>query len=794
MVINKDKPGAAPDIAELDMYFKNMPDAFFLMKMLLDSSGRAVDFQYVYVNEAVYATTNLFKEDFIGKLFSEIFGGPPPEKWLKPYYAAAFDNVSKTWQDYSEEIHEYIEITCFPCGPGYAGCFVRNITEKTLYEKTVNSSSLAYREIYFIDVVQDRYQLIFPFGDKQERGSYSQSIEEHFASGKILMDAKSEVSAFFSLENLRKTLAEQDYTEYKYRRRAPDGGEEWCLTSITVCERDDNGAPATLGMSIRSIEDIVQADQRQQEILAQALDDARRANAAKSDFLSLMSHDMRTPLNVITGMATLARIHGDDPGVVADCLGKIEVSSKHLLSLVNGILDMAKIENGVIELDETDFSLSDMMEDIVLMIQSTISGKHHVLDFTLNNVEHEYVRGDENRLIQAILNVLTNAIKYTDRHGRIQVDISELEFYGQKALYRFVVRDNGCGMSPEFLAHAFEAFTREIDMGVNKVPGSGLGLAITKNIIDEMEGSIEVNSKVGEGSEFIIEVVLGVQPDRDEGKTFPQERILVVNDHESSAASISSVLASLGCEHMAVTNGSEVMEILRREQASPHPFTAVILDYIMEDGDGITLAGEIRREYGNSLIIIMASAYDYSLVKRDAAKAGVDFCCTKPIFRSKLLRILPRFRDKTDGSGNRSGKKKQKHKRLKALLAEDNVLNAEIAKNLLAYLGLEVDTVEDGKEAVDVYRLSAPYEYDCIFMDVQMPVMNGLAAAKAIRALDRPDAEIPIFAMTANVFAEDVQRTREAGMNEHIPKPIDLSQIEHILGRYFPEHDSDSHN
>ncbi|MDO4554337.1 MAG: response regulator [Lachnospiraceae bacterium] len=781
--------GPLPDISGIDRYFNNIPDAYFLMKILLDENGDPYDFVYLYTNEAIHSISTLYKEDFIGRRFSEIFGVMPPKKWLKPYYSSAFHGTRDSWKDYSDEIQEYVEITCFPFEEGCAACFVKKITDKTLYERTIISSRLSYREIYFIDLRRDHYQMIFPSGEGSEKGSYSEAINQHFLSGQIAAtNDVDEVKASLSLDNIRKSLKDKDYIEFKYQRRSPEGKSEWCLTGISVCERAD-GEAATVSMAIRSIEDLIAADERQQKVLTAALEEARRANSAKSDFLSSMSHDMRTPLNVITGMATLARIHNDDHSVVNDCLDKIDVSSKHLLSLVNGVLDMAKIENGDIELDDSAFSLSDMMEDIVLMTQSMISSKHQVLNFSLKNPEHENVIGDDNRLTQALLNILTNAIKYTDRHGRIQVEISERAFEDHTATYRFIIRDNGCGMSEEFLSHAFEAFTREVDIRLNKVAGTGLGLAITKKIIDKMGGVIHVNSTVGVGTEFIVDVPLLVQKDGQSEMTFPDERVLIVDDYIPCIDSICSVVEALESNHMAVSTGAEALSLLEETQNSTNPFTVAIIDYIMPDMDGITLTKEIRKRFGKSLPIIMISAYDYSMVKKEASKAGIDFFCTKPIFRSKLLRIFPYLRNQDEINEDYKALERRKHKKLKALLAEDNLLNAAIAKNLLEYLGLEVETAEDGKDALDTFRHSAPYEYDCIFMDVQMPVMNGLAAAKAIRVLDREDANIPIFAMTANVFTEDVRQTREAGMQEHIGKPINISQLQHVLERYFPDYD-----
>lgn len=372
------------------------------------------------------------------------------------------------------------------------------------------------------------------------------------------------------------------------------------------------------------------------------------------------------------------------------------------------------------------------------------------------------------------------------------MDISELPGKCQNyGIYRFIVRDNGKGMSQEFLKKIFEPFVREEDSKVNKIAGTGLGMTIAKRIVDEMGGSITVSSELGKGSEFVIEVPVEFQDSQIEDVKITGEKVLVIDDYQSCLDSICSVLNTLDIESQCAISGEEGLCMLREAETQKDPFTCIMVDYIMPEINGIELAKQIRNEFGNEITIIMMSAYDYLDKKEEAIHAGINYMFTKPIFRSDYITVFRKIKRKRMQAEETEIQIKG-YKGIHALLAEDNTINAEIAKEILEHIGVKVTIAVDGQEALDKLRESQEGTYDCIFMDIQMPVMNGIEAAREIRRLNRKDSQLPIFAMTANVFTDDIQATKEAGMQEHIGKPIDMEQIHKILNKWFRTKSVDS--
>lgn len=530
---------------------------------------------------------------------------------------------------------------------------------------------------------------------------------------------------------------------------------------------------------------------RTKQALMDAYEAARRANSAKSDFLSRMSHDIRTPMNAIIGMTAIAGTHLDDKERVSDCLNKITVSSGHLLSLINEVLDMSKIESGKVDLNEEDFNLSDLVDALISMVRPQIKLKEQNLKVNINDVVHEKVIGDKLRIQQSFLNLMSNAIKYTPNGGDINLYISEKNSRSAKVgRYEFVFEDTGIGMTEEFVEHIFEPFSRALDSRVSKEQGSGLGLAITDNLVHMMNGNIKVESELGKGSRFTVTIMLKLQDTEelsyDEFLDLP---VLIADDDEVTCESACRMLDELGMKGEWVTDGKDAVDKVIERHEIEDDYFAVILDWKMPGMDGINATRAIRRLVGPDVPIIIISAYDWSDIELEARAAGADAFIGKPLFKSRLAHL---FHDMMSGSEERDtendvdGLKKEDFSGKRVMLVEDNELNAEIAQELLEMTGLEVELAENGQVAVDKFAASDYGYYQMIFMDIQMPVMNGNEAARAIRALPRRDAKgIPIVAMTANAFSEDVQASLNAGMNEHIPKPLDLKQLVKTLGRWL---------
>lgn len=531
--------------------------------------------------------------------------------------------------------------------------------------------------------------------------------------------------------------------------------------------------------------------------LEAALDAANTASVAKTTFLSNMSHDIRTPMNGIIGMTAIAAAHMDDPARVRDCLEKITASGKHLLALINEVLDMSKIESGTIHLNEEAFDLSALMDDLIILNRPLAEAKNQELVVHILNISHEEVIGDGLRLQQIFTNLTSNAVKYTPDGGTIEITLSEKPSGSPKlGCFELIVKDNGVGMSEEYLPHVFDAFTREKNATFSQ--GTGLGMPIARNIARMMDGDITVESTLGEGSKFTVTFLLKL-PDTEHAsyEDFIGLPILVVDDDPVICESTCLLLSELGMNGESVLSGRDAIEKVDSRHKEGADYFAVLIDWQMPDMDGVTTTREIRKRLGNDVPIIIISAYDWSTIEAEAIRAGANGFIGKPLFKSRIAHLFGQLvgHNQTEEKSSNPGLKELTAQTdftgKRALLAEDNELNAEIAIEILSMTGLSVDWAKDGKEAVTKMDASAPGYYDCIFMDVQMPVMNGIDATKAIRILPRPDARtIPVFAMTANAFAEDVQAVLSAGMNEHIAKPLNFDVLIKILNDYLGENAS----
>ena len=522
-----------------------------------------------------------------------------------------------------------------------------------------------------------------------------------------------------------------------------------------------------------------------QRALSDALVAAEHANRAKTVFLNNMSHDIRTPMNAIVGFTALAASHIDNKEQVQDYLGKISVSSQHLLSLINDVLDMSRIESGKVSIEETDVHLPDVIHGLRTIIQSNIVAKQLELFIDTQNVMHEDIITDKLRLNQVLLNILSNAIKFTPAGGKITFRVIEKpSSVNNIANFEFRIKDNGIGMSEEFQKSIFEAFSREKTSTVSGIQGTGLGMAIAKNIVDMMGGVIMVNSTEGKGSEFIVELPCKISSVSAKFEPIPElqgVRILVADDDTDTCLSVCSMLREIGMRPDWTNYGKEAVIRAKDALDSVDEFRVYIIDWQMPDLNGIETVRRIRKVIGGSAPIIILTAYDWSDIEEEAREAGVTAFCSKPLFMSELRNVMARplmisLDKQTEEKSEAEAKPDFSGKRV--LLAEDNELNQMLAENMLTNVGLAVEIANDGTEAVEKMKSAPAGYYDIILMDVQMPKMDGYEATRQIRALeDNEKAGIPIVAVTANVFEEDRQIAMEAGMNGHLAKPYDVPDI-----------------
>ena len=578
-------------------------------------------------------------------------------------------------------------------------------------------------------------------------------------------------------KNYLEEIRDQEQKEWDFESLHQKTGEHRWFHIVAIGSVVNGKKKYILVMSDRT------SDKKMNQALSEAVRAAENANRAKSTFLSNMSHDIRTPMNAIIGFATLAASSIEDRKKVRDYLGKILSSSNHLLSLINDILDMSRIESGKIQLEETEVSLSDVLHDLKTIISGQIHAKQLEFYMDAMDVTNEDVYCDKTRLNQVLLNLLSNAVKFTPAGGTVSVRLKQFPGIAKGSeLYEIRVKDNGIGMSPEFVQKIFSPFERERTSTVSRTQGTGLGMAITKNIVDMMGGTIEVQTEQGKGTEFIVRLPFRIQPEHHRTEKIAELeglKALVVDDDFNTCDSVTKMLVKVGMRSEWTLSGKEAVLRARQSMELGDAFHAYIIDWRLPDMNGIEVTRQIR-SLGDDTPIIILTAYDWSDIEVEARAAGVTAFCAKPLFmsdiRETLLAAIGQKQAETEDSILPAAGSNFKDRCI--LLVEDNELNREIAMEILNEYGFLVDTAENGAVAVEKMKNSSPGDYDLVLMDVQMPVMNGYEATKQIRALDNPAlAGITILAMTANAFDEDRKKALECGMDGFLSKPIVIEEL-----------------
>ena len=681
----------------------------------------------------------------------------------------------------------------------YAMIFLRDITEakeeniklQKMASDNANKEQLIQSMVRLVDrfavcdLKNDRYRFYNLKGQMiyKPLGRYSEFQEQLLVNYKTMKPLEP-MDMLLSPENICKNLTgENDIYKFEYCSQNED---VYKIASFIPLEWEAEKPVKVLWVSM-DVSQEKKAEIESHKALKDAYKAAENASRAKSEFLSNMSHDIRTPMNAIVGLTAIAGANIDNKARVMECLCKITKSSRHLLGLINGVLDMARIESGRMSLSEEDFSLPELVDNLVTLTKPSIDEHKHALEVHVRHIEHEAVCGDSLKIQQLFVNLLSNAIKYTPDGGNITFSIEEKpNGFSELGCYEFIIEDNGIGMSPEFQKIMFEPFSRADDQRTTRIQGTGLGMAITRNIVNLMNGSIKVDSALNRGTKITVTIFLKLQEsEKEQEKELVDLPVLVVDDDKTCCESTVATLSEIGIAGEWVLSGKEAVRRCYEHHEKKEDYFAIILDWKMPEMDGIETARQIRKRIGSDITIILLSSFEFSEIESEAKAAGVDAFIAKPLFRSRLTATLRRFVSEKKEKTARDYLESTDYSGKRILLVEDNELNREIASEILQMTGVEVEYAENGKIAVEKVLNAPANRYDLAFMDIQMPVMNGYEATAAIRGLSGERGQLPIVAMTANAFAEDVQMAKNAGMNGHIAKPLDVKKLTEILKKWL---------
>ena len=676
---------------------------------------------------------------------------------------------------------------------------VRQERLKKELDSMITAMASDYRSVYHVDIDAD--DAVCYRADPSDPGQTPEGV--HFPYHARIVEYchlyvdkeyKEGFLQFVDPDNVRAALAERDIIAYRYLavRNGVEYYEMLRMAGVRhPSDRDDHIVHA-VGMGFSNIDEEMRESMARNHALSEALEAAEQANKAKTAFLSNMSHEIRTPMNAIIGLDSLALQNDSLPEETREYLEKIGGSARHLLGLINDILDMSRIESGRLMIRKEEFSFSHMLEQINTMVMAQCSEKGLRYECRVIGGVSDYYIGDDMKLKQVLINMLSNAIKFTDAPGSVMLTVERSAVYGDHSTVKFVVKDSGIGMDKAFIPKIFDTFSQEDSSRNNKYGSTGLGMAITKNIVELMNGTISVASEKGVGTEFTVVVTLTNCDHQGPVTTYVQPkdmRILVVDDEEIAAEHARIVLGEVGIKADTCYSGQDALHLLELQHTKHEPYNLVLLDWKMPQMNGLDVAREIRKRYDRETTVIILTSFNWDEIMDEALHIGVDSFLAKPLFASNVIDEFERIARKN----NMSLFKEKKRASLKGrhiLMAEDVLINAEIMKKIILMREAEIDHAENGRILLEMFQKSPVGYYDAILMDVRMPEMDGLEATAAVRQLDRSDAKnIPIIAMTANAFDEDVQRSLQVGMNAHLSKPVEPERLYQTLEELIWEAD-----
>ncbi|WP_051588739.1 PAS domain-containing hybrid sensor histidine kinase/response regulator [Ruminococcus sp. NK3A76] len=792
---------------------RHMPGGFFIYK----SSGNE---ELLYANAAVLRIFGCGSLDEFKALTGFTFKGMLHPNDYEKTAQSINEQISSSDEnfDYVEYriirkdgavrwVDDYGHYTDTEAYGGIYYVFISDITDKIIAEqaqrdqrdKMITALASDYRSVFHVDLDKDIavcYRADPTDKEQPREGEPFRYFDcfKQYAKDAVDESYREGFLRFIEPDNVRKALSEKVIIAYRYlvHRDGEDYYEMIRMAGVRhAADRDDHIVHA-IGLGLTNIDSEVREAMAKNQALSEALAAAEEANKAKTVFLSNMSHEIRTPMNAIIGLDSLAlRNESLDPET-REYLEKIGGSARHLLGLINDILDMSRIESGRMVLRKEEFSFRSMLEQINTMVMTQCSEKGLKYECRVIGGVSDFYIGDDMKLKQVLINILSNAIKFTDPPGEVYLTVERTAVFEDQSTLRFVIKDTGIGMDASFIPKVFDTFTQEDSSRNNKYGSTGLGMAITKSIVDIMNGTISVTSEKGVGTEFTVAVTLKNSEHNNSEDFFidiKDMRVLVVDDEEVAAEHARIVLDEAGIMADTCLSGTEALHMLEIQHLKQQPYNLVLLDWKMPNMDGIECAKEIRKLYSSETTIIILTSFNWDEIMDEALHIGVDSFLAKPLFASNVIGEFERITRKNNMAMFRKKQRAELAGR-RILLAEDVFINAEIMKKLLEIKEAKIDHAENGRIAVNIFAKSEKGYYDAVLMDVRMPEMDGLEATETIRALDRPDAKnIPIIAMTANAFDEDVQRSLQVGMNAHLSKPVDPERLYQTLEELIWEAD-----
>ena len=666
-------------------------------------------------------------------------------------------------------------------------------------DRMITALASDYRCVYHVDLDRDDavcYRADPNDSDQTAEGEHFRYLERFtwYANTSVTESYRDGFLRFIDPANVKDALATESIISYRYlaNRKGREYYEMIRMAGVRHLEDRDDHIVHAVGLGLTVIDEEMRKSMARNQALNEALEAAEEANKAKTAFLSNMSHEIRTPMNAIIGLDNLALQNESLPEETRGYLEQIDSSAKHLLGLINDILDMSRIESGRMVIRREEFSFRDTLDQINTMVMSQCAEKGLTYEcHVIGGISDTYI-GDDMKLKQVLINILSNAIKFTNAPGDVTLTVERTAMYEDQSTMRFTIRDNGIGMDKSFVPRIFDTFTQEDSSRSNKFGSTGLGMAITKSLVDLMNGTIAVESEKGVGTTFTVTVTLknGENQSRAASCIDPKDMlVLVVDNDEIAAEHARIVLDEVGIRADVCLSGQEALTMLELQRTKLKPYNLVLLDWKMPDMDGVETARQIRQKFSSETTIIILTSFNWDEIVDEALHAGVDSFLAKPLFASNVLDEFERVARKNNMRLTRVNARADLAGR-HILLAEDMMINADIMKQILAMRDMAVDHAENGKIVLDTFAGSPAWRYDAILMDVRMPEMDGLEATAAIRALDRPDAKlVPIIAMTANAFDEDVQRSLQAGMNAHLSKPVETDRLFRTLEELIWEKD-----